>query len=81
MTTIVTLRSELAHRSTDGIDVWLYWCKLGDRVTIEVVDSRLDDHLEFDVAPDRALDAFHHPYAYAPARALDSVETAAALQR
>jgi hypothetical protein len=65
MTTIATLRRELAHRSTDGIDVWLFWSKLSNRVTIEVVDGRLDDHLEFEVAADKALDAYHHPYAYA----------------
>jgi hypothetical protein len=40
-------------------------------VSIELVDSRLDERLEFEVARDKALDAFRHPYAYAPARVLN----------
>jgi hypothetical protein len=73
MTTMTEQRSELAHRSSDGIDVSLFWNKRSDRVTIEIADSRLDEFLEFEVAPDKALDAFCHPYAYAPARALDEL--------
>jgi len=68
-----TQRSELAHRSTDGIEVSLFWSKPTDRVTIELVDGRLDERLEFAVARDKALDAFRHPYAYAPAWALDGL--------
>jgi hypothetical protein len=70
-----TQRSELAHRSTDGIEVSLFWSKPINRVTIELVDGRLDERLEFEVARDKALDAFRHPYAYAyayaPAWSLD----------
>ena len=73
MTTVTEQRSELAHRSRDGINVSLFWDRLSDRVTIEIVDGRLDERLEFRVASDKALDAFYHPYAYAPARALDAL--------
>jgi hypothetical protein len=81
MTTIATQRRELDHRSTDGIEVSLFWSTLGNRVTIELVDTRIDECLEFEVAGEKALDAFRHPYAYAPAQALDLVETRAAVQR
>jgi hypothetical protein len=81
MTATTTQRSELAHRSTDGIEVSLFWSKPINRVTIELVDNRIDGRLEFEVARDKALDAFRHPYAYAPARALDLVETRAAVRR
>jgi len=81
MTTVATMRRELAHRSTDGIDVSLLWDKRSDRVTIELVDGRIDERLDFEVAHEKALDAFRHPYAYAPAHALDLVETRAAVQR
>jgi hypothetical protein len=49
-------------------------------VTIELVDNRIDERLEFEVAHDKALDAFRHPYAYAPAQALDLVETRTAVR-
>jgi len=81
MTTVATLRRELAHRSTDGIEVSLFWSKPSNRVTIELVDCRIDERLEFEVAHEKALDAFRHPYAYAPRQALDLVETRAAVQR
>jgi hypothetical protein len=80
MTATTTQRSELAHRSTDGIEVSLFWSKPINRVTIELVDNRIDERLEFEVAHDKALDAFRHPYAYAPARALDLVETRTAVR-
>jgi len=81
MTTVATLRRELAHRSTDGIEVSLFWSKPSNRVTIELVDERIDERFEFEVAHEKALDAFRHPYAYAPTQALDLVETRAAVQR
>jgi hypothetical protein len=81
MTATTTQRSELAHRSTDGIEVSLFWSKASNRVTIEVVDNRIDERLEFEVAHDKALDAFRHPYAYAPAQALDLIETRTAVRR
>jgi hypothetical protein len=75
-------RSELAYRSTNGIEVSLFWSKPTDRVTIELIDSRIDQRLEFEVAPAKALDAFRHPYVYAPTRALGvAVDTEAAVQR
>jgi hypothetical protein len=57
-------RRELAHRSSNGIDVRLYWNPTDDGVTVTVVDT-LGAAFELDVAPQHALDAFYHPYAYA----------------
>ena len=65
MNTALTERRELAHRTTDGIDVTLFWSQPSNRVTIEVLDSHSDEALEFEVDGVDALDAFNHPYAYA----------------
>lgn len=81
MTTAGTQRSELAHRSTDGIEVSLFWSQPSNQITIELIDNRIDERLEFEVANDKALDAFRHPYACAPAQALDLVETRTAVRR
>jgi hypothetical protein len=66
--TAFTDRRELAHRTSDGIEVALFWTKPSDRVTIAVFDTRSGDALEFDVDGRVALDAFNHPYAYAARR-------------
>jgi hypothetical protein len=58
-------RSELAQRTSDGIEVTLFWSKPSDHVTIAVLDTRSNEALEFDVNGSAALDAFNHPYAYA----------------
>lgn len=65
--TAFTERRELAHRSSDGIEVTLFWNKATNRITIAVLDSHFDESLEFDVDGSAALDAFTHPYAYAAA--------------
>lgn len=56
---------ELAHRAGDGINVSLYWNERTNRITVRVYDARADEAFELDVEGDRALDAFHHPFAYA----------------
>ena len=63
-----TERRELAHRTSDGIEVSLFWTKSSDRITIAIFDTRSDEALEFEVDGSLALDAFNHPYAYAAAR-------------
>jgi hypothetical protein len=65
--TTIKSRRELAHRSNNGIDVSLYWSAPTDRVTVEVFDARVDEAFAFEVDGSEALDAFHHPYAYARA--------------
>ena len=66
--TAFTDRRELAHRTSDGIDVTLFWSKSANRVTLEVLDSHSDERLAFEVDGSAALDAFNHPYAYAATR-------------
>jgi hypothetical protein len=56
---------ELAARDGDGISVLLLWHPDENALTVSVEDSRLGDRFQIAVAPDRALDAFYHPFAYA----------------
>jgi hypothetical protein len=63
-----TERRELAHRTSDGIEITLFWSKPSNQVTIAVLDTRSDAALEFEVDGSAALDAFNHPYAYAASR-------------
>ncbi len=56
---------ELAARESDGIHVLLLWHPDENALTVSVEDERAGDRFQLAVAPDRALDAFYHPYAYA----------------
>jgi hypothetical protein len=56
---------ELAARDSDGVHVLLLWHPAENAVSVSVEDTRFDDRFEIAVAPDRALEAFYHPYAYA----------------
>jgi hypothetical protein len=56
---------ELAGRESNGIHVLLLWHPHENTVTLSVEDSCVGDRFQFSVAPDRALDAFYHPFAYA----------------
>lgn len=57
---------ELAFRSNDGMDVALYWHTDSDILSVVVADSRTDESFELVLDhDDRAMDVFHHPFAYA----------------
>jgi hypothetical protein len=56
---------ELAVRESDGINVVLLWHPSSDAVTVSVEDARVSECFQLAVAPNRALDAFYHPFAYA----------------
>ena len=43
----------------------LLWHPNENALTVSVEDSRVGGGFQLAVAPDRALDAFYHPYAYA----------------
>jgi hypothetical protein len=45
--------------------VSLLWDRSTDELTVAVVDSASGDSFTLDVESAGALDAFHHPYAYA----------------
>jgi hypothetical protein len=56
---------ELAARDSDGIHVRLLWHPRESTVTVSVEDARVGDRFQLAIAPDRALEAFYHPFAYA----------------
>jgi hypothetical protein len=58
---------ELDARSSDGVDVRLWWHPCTDRVAVGVADERNGDHFVLGIEPVDALDAFRHPFAYAAA--------------
>jgi hypothetical protein len=64
---------ELAHRRNDGLDVRLLWDPSSDTVRVSLQDFRTGEGFEVPVRPgQRALDVFHHPFAYAEVRAAAS---------
>jgi hypothetical protein len=56
---------ELAHREQDGLEVNLLWDPRTNDVCVDVIDQRDDNFLRIPVEARFALEAFHHPYAYA----------------
>ena len=57
---------ELAARESDGLRVALLWNPCDDTVSVAVADRREGRVFRVVVDAARALDAFHHPFAYAP---------------
>jgi hypothetical protein len=66
-------RQELAYRSTDGIDVFLLWCRDDDSLAVVVIDENAHS-FELVVTAGEALDVFEHPYAYAASRGIAVAE-------
>jgi hypothetical protein len=64
---------ELDSRSTDGLEVTLFWQPETGRISVTVFDAKTGDDFDFHVDPENAMDAFHHPYAYAASRGLHFV--------
>jgi hypothetical protein len=66
MTVTAELIRELDHRSSDSIDVRLLWREHDGRVLVEVSDAKTGEEFTIEVREgERALDVFHHPFAYA----------------
>ncbi len=59
---------ELAQRRSGTDEVLLLWHPEIDRVELSVRDLVTGAGFDIEVAPGNAIDAFHHPYAYATAR-------------
>jgi hypothetical protein len=57
--------TELAHRSSNGIDVALLWSKTTGRLLVAVADERDGTSFTVDAPREKALDVFNHPFAYA----------------
>ena len=69
MTTHDMALRELDHRVSDGIDVRLLWRPHDDRALVAVTDAKTGEAFTIEVGPgQRALDVFHHPFAYAGSR-------------
>ena len=62
-----TALRELDARQGDGLDIRLLWDPATNDVVVTVEDFRHDEFLIVPVAPAEALEAFHHPFAYAAA--------------
>jgi hypothetical protein len=67
---------ELDHRCSDGIDVHLLWDPRDHLLLVAVMDSRTYAGFTVEVADNaRALQVFHHPFAYATDVHTDRVMT------
>lgn len=57
-------RRELARRVNGGLEITLYWNIRDDSTTIELHHTDTAETIAFPVPAERALDAFHHPFAH-----------------
>jgi hypothetical protein len=64
---------ELDFRSNDGLEVALLWQPETDSITVSVYDAKTGDDFDLEVDPAEAMDAFHHPYAFAATSGLHFV--------
>ena len=64
-TSVSVAGRELASRESDGVHVLLLWHPRDNTLTVSVEDARAGDSFRLAIAPERALDAFYHPFAYA----------------
>ena len=62
-----SIHRELDARSGDGLDIRLLWNPAEDALTVTVADERTEEFFVIPVARADALEAFHHPFAYAAA--------------
>jgi len=70
-------RTELAHRSSDSMDVTLFSMQEdgrdgGDKVVICVCDRRDGAYFEISIDAHLALDVYYHPFAYRDFSAVDN---------
>ncbi len=56
---------ELCSRSADGIEVTLLWSPDTSRLTVAVVDTKLNSSFQLEPAAHEARHVFEHPYAWA----------------
>ena len=62
----MNLQTELALRRQDGLEVRLLWDARSGEVSIDLSDESTQTAFAFLVDPSCALDAFYHPFVYAP---------------
>ena len=69
---LLTTVRELDPRVSDGIEVRLRWCGHDQRASVAVSDAKTGQAFSVIVRErERALDVFHHPFAYAAWHGLD----------
>ena len=70
---LMNIRTELAHRTGDGIDVTLVWIRGSDNdaTIVCVCDRREGAYFEILAEPELALDVYWHPFAYRDFSTLD----------
>jgi len=57
-------RRELDRRTNGGLEVTLFWDAADNTTSVDVREIATDETISFRVPPDRALDAFHHPFVH-----------------
>ena len=67
-------RRELAQRVNGGLEITLYWHPHDNGTSIDVHQTATEETISFPVPAERALDAFHHPFAQLAER--DAARTA-----
>jgi hypothetical protein len=55
---------ELARRMSGGLEVTLFRDLRDSSTHLELRHTAIKEPISFSVPPDRALDAFHHPFVY-----------------
>ena len=63
---------ELASREDNGLEIRLLWSKSAERVKVAVLDQRLGESFDLDIAGADALSAFYHPFAHLAAESSES---------
>jgi len=58
---------ELAERTSNGTLMRLFWLQGTRELWVEVCEPEFDVPIVIPAEPERALEAFHHPYAYVAA--------------
>lgn len=56
---------ELAYRESNGLHVTLFWREADNGLVVIVVDERAGTAFSIEPDPDKALEVFNHPFAYA----------------
>jgi hypothetical protein len=70
--THISDRHELAHRSSNGLDVSLLWTRSTNTVSVFVQDELYDEAFEIAVAPGESpLAVFTHPFAFAARQGIE----------
>jgi hypothetical protein len=63
---------ELASRESAGIRVSLFWSREDNTLSVVVRDNWTGDEFSVAAEPEKAMDVFRHPFAYAASRGVTS---------